>query len=421
MEEPHIHTAALISSDPKIIEQVQRAFHIHEVLDVIATKDKADMLSIELPELIIIDFTDWDLAFTVLDRIIEDPWLHYQNIITVSSSYEVAHRIEGHRAVSMIAAVSRYDIEKDLPILLNLLRKNQNLLYHRGYETTISDHISGKYTVSNSLLEIEALINLTCSYLFNTNKINVSRRNRLKVALTELLVNALEHGNCGIGFEEKATWLESGKKITDLIKMKLTDETVAAREIHFTYEINRDYSDFVIEDGGEGFDWNHYLHPDEEAVYTTVSGRGIVMARSSTARLEFNKKGNRVRCSIDHQEPISNTYPAVLAHLVPEDIIEGTTILRQGDSSTYLYFICRGRYLVTVDDKPVSILTPDDIFMGEMSFLLNGHRSATVTALSNGQVIRISKKEFISVIRKYPHYTLYLARLLARRVNQSNG
>jgi len=421
MEQPYIHSTALISSDPKIIEQVQRAFGMNELVDVISTKDEADMLSIELPELIIIDFTDWDLAFTVLDRIIEDPWLHYQNIITVCSSYEVAHRIEGHRSISLIAAVSRYDLDTNLPLLLNLLRNNRKLLFHRGYETLQVDHISGCYTIGNSLLEIEAIINLTCSYLFNTNKINVSRRNRLKVALTELLVNALEHGNCGIGYEEKSAWIESGKKIIDLIQEKLSNSESASRMITYSYEIHRDYSDFFIEDQGDGFNWREYVQPDNETVYTTVSGRGIAMARSSSARLEYNGKGNRVRCSIDHQELSSNSFPAVLAHLIPEEVDEGSVVLRQGDRSTYLYFICKGRYMVSVDDKPVSILTPDDIFMGEMSFLLNGRRSATITALSSGQVIRISKKEFISVIRKYPYYTLYLARLLARRVIQSNG
>lgn len=419
--EQHINSAALISSDRKIIEQVQHFFQQNELLDVISTKDDADLLSIELPELIIIDFTNWDLAFNVLDRIIEDPWLHYQNIITVCSSYEVAHRIEGHRAINLIAAISRYDIDKELPMLLDLLRQNRALLFHRGYGSIPSDEILGTHVLPNSLLEIEALINLTCSYLFNTNKINVSRRNRLKVALTELLVNALEHGNCDIGYEEKAIWLENGNKIIDLIKSKLTDPERATRSITFTYEINRDSSSFTIEDQGVGFDWKRYMDPDDEMLYTTVNGRGIIMARSSSACVDYNEKGNRVRCSIEHQEQVSNSYPAVFAHLQPEDISKGTTVIRQGDRSTFLYFICQGRYMVTVDDKPVSILTADDIFMGEMSFLLNGQRSATITALSDGQVIQISKKDFISVIRKFPHYSLYLARLLARRVSEGNS
>ena len=38
------------------------------------------------------------------------------------------------------------------------------------------------------------------------------------MALLELLINAIEHGNCQISFEEKSAWLEAGKNIFDLIR-----------------------------------------------------------------------------------------------------------------------------------------------------------------------------------------------------------
>ncbi len=421
MEQQYIEATALISNDPQVIEQVQSCFNSNELVDVISTEDDVETLSIELPELIIIDFTNWELAFSVLDRIIADPWLHYQNIISVCSSYEVAHRVEAHKAVNLIAAISQYDILRDIPKVLSVVRSNRSLLFHRGYETMVFDKISGNCALRGEYLEIEVLCNLACSYLFNANKVDSSRKNRLKTALTELFVNALEHGNCEIGYYEKAEWLESGKKVGDLIAEKQVETRIANREIRFSYEINRDYSDFIIEDDGVGFDWKAFMDFEKDGNYTDVNGRGIIMAHTSSARLEYNKKGNSVTCSIDHKELSSNSCPAVLSHLSPEVISEGATILKQGDRSSYLYFISKGRYLVTVDEKPVSILTPDDIFMGEMSFLLNGKRSATITALSEGAVVRISKREFISVIREYPYYTLFLARLLARRLNRSNS
>lgn len=421
MNHRFIESTALISNDPQVIEQIQGCFETKELVEVISSSNETDILSIELPELIIVDFTDWELAFTVLDRIIADPWLHYQNIITISSSYDVDHRIEGHKAVNLLAAVSRYDILRDIPVILNIIRKNGALMFHRGYETDVFDKIAGNFTLNNSLLEIEALINLICSYLYNANKLDTSRKNRLKTALTELFVNAMEHGNYEIGYDEKAKWLESGKKIEDLMEKKGDELGITNREIRFSYEINRDYSDFIIEDDGKGFNWHEFLEPSDDNSYTHYNGRGIIMAHTSSSRLEYNESGNRVKCSIDHKELSSNSCPAVLSHLKDEYISEGTTILKQGDRSSYLYFISKGRYLVSVDDKPVSILTPDDIFMGEMSFLLNGKRSASITALSEGTVIRISKREFISVIREYPYYTLFLARLLARRLSKSNS
>jgi CRP-like cAMP-binding protein len=55
-----------------------------------------------------------------------------------------------------------------------------------------------------------------------------------------------------------------------------------------------------------------------------------------------------------------------------------------------------------------------------MSFLLDNRRSATVVARTPGRLIRISKKEFVGAIRRKPHYALFLARLLAQRVQRAN-
>jgi CRP-like cAMP-binding protein len=69
----------------------------------------------------------------------------------------------------------------------------------------------------------------------------------------------------------------------------------------------------------------------------------------------------------------------------------------------------------------VTVLPPNDIFIGEMSFLLNDRRSATIMAVGTGSLVKIPKMEFISLIREHPHYGIFLSRLLAQRlVRQSN-
>ena len=68
----------------------------------------------------------------------------------------------------------------------------------------------------------------------------------------------------------------------------------------------------------------------------------------------------------------------------------------------------------------VSDLTPDDMFLGEMSFLLNNHRSATVKAAGSARLLRIPKQSFVNVIKKQPHYGIFLARLLAQRLDRLN-
>ena len=58
--------------------------------------------------------------------------------------------------------------------------------------------------------------------------------------------------------------------------------------------------------------------------------------------------------------------------------------------------------------------------MGEMSFLLNQRRSATIKATSTGKLILLTQKTFVNVIREYPYYGVFLSKLLAKRLVRSN-
>ena len=64
----------------------------------------------------------------------------------------------------------------------------------------------------------------------------------------------------------------------------------------------------------------------------------------------------------------------------------------------------------------MSVLTPADIFIGEMAFLLNDKRSATVVSIGEGSLVKIPKMNFMNLIESYPHYGIFLSRLLANRL-----
>ena len=102
------------------------------------------------------------------------------------------------------------------------------------------------------------------------------------------------------------------------------------------------------------------------------------------------------------------------------EVVEGDIVFKEGEPSNFLYYIATGAFDVMVQGSKVSELKPDDIFVGEMSFLLNNRRNATVVAKGPGRLIKISKKNFITAIRKNPHYSLFLSRLLAQRIERIN-
>ena len=51
-----------------------------------------------------------------------------------------------------------------------------------------------------------------------------------------------------------------------------------------------------------------------------------------------------------------------------------------------------------------------------MAFLLNDRRSATVLAVGECKLIKIPKHDFLSLIRRNPHYGIFLSKMLAQRL-----
>jgi CheY-like chemotaxis protein/anti-sigma regulatory factor (Ser/Thr protein kinase) len=120
---------------------------------------------------------------------------------------------------------------------------------------------------------------------------------RTVVGLGELMVNAVEHGNLGITYEEKSALLESGGWEAE-VERRLA--LAANRDKYVDVVFRRDGAEieFTITDQGPGFDWQRYLTVAPERVFDS-HGRGIAMAKlMSFHRLEYHDPGNRVTAAV---------------------------------------------------------------------------------------------------------------------------
>ena len=97
--------------------------------------------------------------------------------------------------------------------LLHITLTNQQFIFHRGLQNDIGNEESGSFSFQNDLLDIHFYSSFLVSYLYNTNKISAVDRFNLQIALSELLNNALEHGNLEISYEEKTKWMEENGEI----------------------------------------------------------------------------------------------------------------------------------------------------------------------------------------------------------------
>lgn len=111
--------------------------------------------------------------------------------------------------------------------------------------------------------------------------------------LTELMVNAVEHGNLGITYREKTLLLIENDWRAE-VERRLELPQFRQRVARVRFERLDDRLRFTIRDEGNGFDWQRYLDFDPNRIFDP-NGRGIAMAhRTSFCTIEYQGSGNTV-------------------------------------------------------------------------------------------------------------------------------
>ncbi len=117
------------------------------------------------------------------------------------------------------------------------------------------------------------------------------------IGLSELLVNAVEHGNLGISYAEKSLLNREGGW-TDEITRRLIQPEYRERVATASFERGTEKIIFVITDQGAGFNWRNYLEMDPARAFDP-NGRGIAMAKQiSFSSLEYQGCGNKAVATV---------------------------------------------------------------------------------------------------------------------------
>lgn len=120
----------------------------------------------------------------------------------------------------------------------------------------------------------------------------------LRFGLYEMIINAIEHGNLGIKYEEKSAALEKNR-LSELIQERAQDPERSQRHVDVECEISAKGVQCVIRDQGEGFDHSVYSDAEDpsmlfEDLSTSLHGRGIILTSLQFDSVRFNDKGNEV-------------------------------------------------------------------------------------------------------------------------------
>lgn len=116
----------------------------------------------------------------------------------------------------------------------------------------------------------------------------------VKLALYEVLANAIEHGSLGISGRMKAEALERPGGMDALVRERLRDPRLAARRIHIEVRYRPAEVEWRVRDEGEGFDPKVLSGRTLDDV-RALHGRGLALVRHFMHEVGWNATGNEIR------------------------------------------------------------------------------------------------------------------------------
>lgn len=102
----------------------------------------------------------------------------------------------------------------------------------------------------------------------------------------------------------------------------------------------------------------------------------------------------------------------------------GDVLFQQGDAGDAAFVIISGEAEVSIDtDKGPLVVAQlrDHDFVGEIAILCDVPRTATVTACSRVEALRISKDLFFRLVKEFPEIAIEVMRELAHRLENTNA
>jgi hypothetical protein len=198
-----------------------------------------------------------------------------------------------------IAKGARYYIAKPFTgeLLVSMVRAAVNDYRHlRALRNSTSEFTQSRGFLRGAQFEIRTLAEsrLLAAHLSQY----FPQPQRVLLGIVEMLVNAVEHGNLGVNYEEKSALLHSAGWEAE-INRRLELPEYRDRRVHIDLQKKSDCIALTIRDEGAGFDWRPFLDIAPDRVFD-LHGRGIAMSRmTSFDAVDFRGCGNEVQLRVN--------------------------------------------------------------------------------------------------------------------------
>jgi two-component system, sensor histidine kinase LadS len=117
----------------------------------------------------------------------------------------------------------------------------------------------------------------------------------IRLALVEMIINAIEHGNLDVTFEEKSKVLGEGV-YAEFIARRQGDPSYEGRKVRIELSVEPEAAIYTISDEGSGFDHRAFVKMDVADVNVPMKlhGRGMIISKKIFDEIRYNDAGNSV-------------------------------------------------------------------------------------------------------------------------------
>ncbi|CAK0779148.1 hypothetical protein CCP4SC76_6770007 [Gammaproteobacteria bacterium] len=228
----------------------------------------------------------------LLQRIKNHPVLTHVPVIMQTSMKEPADVLEGLQAGAYYYLTKPFDAQSLLAIVRSATTdyRDYRMLQEESRQAVHTLQFINRADFSfQSPAEARAIATLLSNACPNGPKV--------VLGLLELMLNAVEHGNLGLTYDEKTMLIANGTLQEEIARRLTLPEF---RQIKAVIEFERQPGQirFTITDQGNGFDWRPFLEIDPGRAFDT-HGRGVALARMiSFDQIEYLDCGNRVVATV---------------------------------------------------------------------------------------------------------------------------
>lgn len=283
----------LVVDDSLSVRMVLQSLLESMGLEVVLAEDGLqclDILQHDTPDAILLDILMPGMnGFEVLRRIKNQPKLEYIPVIMQTAMDDTESIKRG------IDEGAFYYLTK--PVQVELLRSivGAALSDFREKKALREQIIESENPFGMMVEGIFRFRTLTESEYLSVRIANASPSPKKIAVINELIINAIEHGNLDITYDEKTEYIDNGTWHSE-IKRRLALPEHANKNVEVKIKKYPDKMTVLITDQGHGFDFEKYLELDESRIMDN-HGRGIVMT-IICLDLQYLGTGNKVMVTI---------------------------------------------------------------------------------------------------------------------------